>query len=217
MQNAAVWENIFKNHPWGKYPGEELIRFVARNFYGKAAKVLEIGCGPGANLWFMAREGVTVYGIDYAETAISQARQRLNQECPGWTGELLAGDIGDLPFESGFFDGVIDNEACSCNSFDKSVKIYNEAARVLKPGGKIFVRTFAVDSWGYNTGEKIEENTWLASEGPLAGKGASRFTDMSDIPVLLQSFQVDNIDFLHRSLDNQKHIIKEWVISATKR
>jgi tRNA G46 methylase TrmB len=54
-----VWESIFQERDWGKYPGEELIRFVARNFYSfedrKSVKLLEVGCGTGANLWFMAK------------------------------------------------------------------------------------------------------------------------------------------------------------------
>lgn len=28
-----VWESIFTNQAWGRYPGEDLIRFVAKNFY----------------------------------------------------------------------------------------------------------------------------------------------------------------------------------------
>ncbi len=31
MNNAAFWENIFSNKEWGKYPSENLIRFIARN------------------------------------------------------------------------------------------------------------------------------------------------------------------------------------------
>jgi tRNA G46 methylase TrmB len=49
---------------WGKYPPEHVIRFVARNFYRvpdrKYVHLLEVGCGPGANVWFMAREGFAV-------------------------------------------------------------------------------------------------------------------------------------------------------------
>lgn len=41
-----VWDNIFKNKEWGKYPNEELIRFIARNFYKvKDRKQKNIGGG----------------------------------------------------------------------------------------------------------------------------------------------------------------------------
>ena len=62
------WDKIFSTQEWGKYPGEELIRFIARNFYAapnrKDIRILEVGCGTGANLWFLAKEGFNAFGID---------------------------------------------------------------------------------------------------------------------------------------------------------
>ena len=50
------WDKLFSNNEWGKYPGEELIRFIARNYYGVSDRskvnILEVGCGVGANLWY---------------------------------------------------------------------------------------------------------------------------------------------------------------------
>ena len=75
------WEQIFSSREWGKYPPEHVIRFIARSFYGvpdrKEVRLLEPGCGPGANIWFMAREGFTVSGIDGSATSIKQADERL--------------------------------------------------------------------------------------------------------------------------------------------
>src|ERR1035441_2780479 len=78
------WEKVFRSRDWGKYPPEELVRFVARTYYSvpdrKSIRLLEIGCGTGANVWFMAREGFTVSGIDGSVTAIEKARQRITAE-----------------------------------------------------------------------------------------------------------------------------------------
>lgn len=58
---APVWDKICENQQWGKYPAESLIRFVARNYYQSKERsnvsILELGCGPGGNLWYLAREG----------------------------------------------------------------------------------------------------------------------------------------------------------------
>jgi 2-polyprenyl-3-methyl-5-hydroxy-6-metoxy-1,4-benzoquinol methylase len=82
--NSEIWETIFVNNEWGKYPPLSVIKFVARNFYKvidrKKVKILEIGSGPGANLWFMAREGFTVYGIDFSKTACEKTLNRLADE-----------------------------------------------------------------------------------------------------------------------------------------
>ena len=146
-----TWEDIFKSQAWGKYPGEDIVRFVARNFYKyedrNAVQLLEVGCGPGANIWFMAREGFNVTGIDGSKTAIAHAKARLEHEVPDWQGRLDVGDMIKLPYCDKQFDGVLDIEASSTNSFANTQKIYQEAARVLKPHGLLYIKTFATGTW----------------------------------------------------------------------
>ncbi|MBU8713677.1 MULTISPECIES: class I SAM-dependent methyltransferase [Brevibacillus] len=220
MSWDPVWEEVFRQQAWGKYPGEDLIRFIARNFYNAESrqdvKILEVGCGPGANLWYMAKEGFTIYGVDGSETAIKQAKLRLDSECPGWTGELIVGDISNLPFPDETFDAVIDSEALSCNLFDNSALIYTEMARVTKQNGKFFSRTFAKGSWGDETGEKVGYNTFLVSEGPLLGKGYARFTHYDDIQKLIQHFTLLEIQLLSREYLKENKKVKEWVIVGEK-
>src|ERR1022692_4131077 len=107
-----VWEQLFSSQEWGKYPPEHVIRFIARNFYRsanrKAVKILEVGCGPGANLWFMAKEGFDVYGIDGSTSAIRYAGERLCRE--GLSVNLMVGDFcARLPWPESLFDGVLEN------------------------------------------------------------------------------------------------------------
>lgn len=216
-----VWEEIFNQQGWGsKYPSEDLIRFVARNFYKapvhRDVKILEVGCGPGANLWYMAREGFTVYGNDGSQIAVSRAREFLNQEVPGWSGELWVGDMGKLPYENEFFDAVVDHEAIYSNSYEDSKLIYQELARVLKKNGKLFSRTFAVGCWGDGIGQKVGHNAWIVSEGPILNKGYARFTDLSEIPDLLTGFKITEVELITRSLENRRYEIKEWIILAEK-
>jgi SAM-dependent methyltransferase len=216
----AAWDEVYRSQAWGRYPGEDLIRFVARNFYGAPdraqVKILEVGCGPGANLWFMAREGFSVYGIDGSETAIEQARQRLDAECPGWLGKLWVGDFCKLSLADGFVDAVIDNEAVYCNSYESSLMVYSEMARVTRKGGKLFSRTFASGSWGDGTGENVGRDAWVVAEGPLLGKGFSRFTRENDIRALFGGFAVEDVELLTRTMDNRAHRVSEWVITGAK-
>ena len=212
----AVWEDIFKSKAWGKYPAEELVIFVARNFYKAsprgAVKILEVGCGPGGNLWFMAREGFTVYGVDGSETAIRQTKQRLDNECPGWKGELVVGDIQRLPFKDGFFDAVIDNNAVCCNSYETSKAIYSETARVVKKDGKLFSRMMATGCWGDGTGQNVGHRAWIVSEGPLTGTGYVRFTDLSEVSDLVRGFNILNVESLVVTSGNRENTFKEWII-----
>ncbi|WP_240682424.1 hypothetical protein [Campylobacter jejuni] len=54
-----IWEQIFSKKEWGKYPSENVIRFIARNFYNvqdrSKINILELGFGTGANLWLWYR------------------------------------------------------------------------------------------------------------------------------------------------------------------
>ncbi len=84
-----LWHGILSGKTYLEVKTGESIRLkisyvFAQNFYNasdrKAIKILEVGCGPGANLWFMAREGFSVYGIDGSEHAIELARRRLDSE-----------------------------------------------------------------------------------------------------------------------------------------
>lgn len=216
-----VWEEVFKKQEWGKYPSEDLIRFISRNFYHvpsrSQVKILEVGCGPGANLWFMAREGFSVYGIDGSETAVLRASNRLREEVLDRHAKLVVGDIANLPFSNDYFDAVIDCEAIYCNSFESSVAIYNELARVTKRGGKLFSRTFAKGSWGDETGEVVGHNAYIVEEGPLHSKGYSRFTGFEEIEQMVKGFCVQEIQLLTRKYMNVAKEVKEWIIIGEKR
>ncbi|MED1944687.1 MULTISPECIES: class I SAM-dependent methyltransferase [Brevibacillus] len=216
-----VWEEVFRQQAWGKYPGEDLIRFVARNFYKsesrKDIKILEVGCGPGANLWYMANEGFQVYGIDGSHTAIEQAQIRLDSECPNWKGQLFVGDIGTLPFPDEYFDAVIDNGAVTCNSHENSILIYSEMARVAKKQGKLYSRTIAKGSWGDETGEHVGYDAYIVDEGPLLGKGYIRFTKYEDIEKLVSDFTIQEVQLLSREYMDIKKTVKEWVIIGEKK
>jgi len=217
-----VWEKIFTSQNWGKYPGEELIRFVARNFYKIARRsdirILEVGCGPGANLWFIAREGFSFAGIDGSPSAIGTAAQRLDEEVPHWAqrGQLVVGDIEKLPYDAGSFDAVIDNEAVYCNDFETSRRIYADCLRVLKSGGLLFSRTFSAGSWGDKTGTNVGRGYWRCTEGPLADKGPSRFTSIEDVPTLLTGFDVQSVEESSWTADDRRHRVLELIIHARK-
>src|SRR5512139_3320466 len=154
-----VWESVYQTRAWGQYPGEDVIRFVKGNFASAPdraqVRLLEVGSGAGANLWFMAREGFCVHGIEGSETAVRLTQERLDRECPQWRsagGQVRVGDFVPLPYPDGYFDAVLDVVAVCYAGFDDARKAYGELARVTRSGGKLFSRTFARGCWGEGTG-----------------------------------------------------------------
>jgi SAM-dependent methyltransferase len=219
-----VWEDIYRSRPWGQYPGEDVIRFVAGNFYGapdrSAVRLLEVGSGTGANLWFMAREGFCVHGIDGSETGVELSRQRLDRECPGWRsagGQVLAGDMASLPYPDAFFDGALDVVAVCYSSFADARRIYAELARVVKPGGKLFLRTFERGCWGEGTGTLVDRNMWSCSEGHLAGFGPTRFTGEEELAELLPHWTIDRVEHSSLSEGGGRHHVRHLLVHGSRR
>lgn len=214
-----TWEDVFQRQEWGKYPGEPLIRFVAKNFYKSersSVRILELGCGTGANLWYMSREGFSVYGIDGSTTAISFAKKRLETE--GLKADIQVGDIVNLPYPPDYFDAVIDNECIYANNWSNSRKIVQNVFSVLKKEGKFFSRTF---SEKMSVGKQPDIISALEynniKEGPLAGKGFVRLADKESIQDLYGSlFNIESVDLLEYTLNNQTIQISEYIIICSK-
>jgi SAM-dependent methyltransferase len=196
-----VWETVYRTRAWGQYPGEDVIRFVKGNFANvedrAQVRLLEVGSGAGANLWFMAREGFCVHGIEGSETAVRLTRERLDRECPTWReagGQVQTGDFVPLPYPDNYFDAVLDIVAICYSSFEDAHRAYAELSRVTKPGGRLFSRTFARGCWGEGTGTQAGPDMWICAEGHLKGFGATRFTSEGQVPSLLRGWNVERVE-----------------------
>ncbi len=215
----SVWEEVFKSQAWGRYPDESFIRFVARNFYKRnraLTALLEIGCGPGANVWYAAREGFKVSGIDGSATAIAQAKARLTQE--GLVADLRVGDISQLPFADETFDAVADNECLAHNSRSALTGILAQVKRVLKPQGLLYSRTFTDDVYKGKDVEQVGEREFnRSSDGPFGGRGFFRLSNEADITALYGPFfKIISVDRIDYTMNNKSIKISEWVVVCQK-
>lgn len=214
------WENIFASRGWGAYPPEELVRFIARSFRAvpdrSKVRVLEIGCGPGPNIWFLAREGYAAAGIDGSPTAIEQAGARLKAEnLP--TADLKAGDFSRLPWPDASFDAVVDVAALYANTLPTINATLAEIMRVLKPGGLFFGKMFAERTTGSDSGTMIEPGTVSKpTSGPCAGNELAHFFSREELPVLFAGFDELRVDQIYRTDGNGEMHIFEWLVSARK-
>jgi len=214
-----VWESIFRGKEWGKYPPEHVVRFVARSFAGAAdrrkVRLLEIGCGPGANVWFMAREGFSVSGIDGSPTAIDRAKQRLESE--GLAADLRVGDFGQLPWPDSFFDGVIENVSLYSNPRAAIERALAEVYRVLRPGAHFLSSFFSDRTWGYGTGNMIEPDGFVdLREGPMAGAGFCLFLSRDRVGDLFSEFTDLGVERISRTLNGEQQLIEQLVITCRK-
>lgn len=209
------WENVFQTQEWGKYPPECLIRFIAGNYCKKdrkTVKILEIGCGTGTNLWYMAREGFDVYGIEGSKTAVERAKKLIESE--GLHANIVQGDIVSLPFQKEYFQAVIDGDCLYCNSVKDTNIALSEVKRVLKKGGLFFSRTPTDKMYIGKSFDTVGDMEYKnISDGPLKGKGLARLLSLDRIESMYgKYFKILSIDKDEQTRDNGNILISKWVI-----
>lgn len=222
--DSDYWERIFATHPWGSYPPEELVRFIARSFRSVPNKsdirVLEIGCGPGPNIWYLVREGFTVAGIDGSQTAIRQAGERLMADGLPYEKphvDLKVGNFASLPWADESFDAIIDVEALYANLMANIRDSIAEVRRTLKPGGLFFGKMFGTQTTGSDSGEMLEHGTMRNPRiGPCAGNDISHFFMREEFDELFHGFKELYVDYTHRTDHNGAVNIFEWLVVARK-
>ena len=213
------WDKIFKKYSWGNYPSEDLVRFTATNFKNKNnKKVLEIGCGTGANLWYFSREKFQTYGIDGSKVALKIAKRKLLKE--SLNVKLIHGDVSKIPFKNNYFDLIVDVECLYSNNLSDTKNILNEVKRVLKPNGFFYSQSFSNKTWGFKNGEqyKSEKLTMKNTrKGALKKEnGIVRYLDLKTIKKIYGIFEIYNIEKSSRTINFMKNLIEEWIIICRK-
>ncbi len=162
--------------------------------------VLDLGSGGGFDC-FLARRQVgdsgQVIGVDMTPEMIKLARK--NAEESGYENvEFRLGEIEHLPVANDTVNVIISN--CVINLALEKQRVFNEAYRVLKPGGRISISDVVA------TAEIPEfvKNDLTSLAGCIAG---AEYVD--NIENMLKNSGFTNIRMVPK--DNSKDIIKSWV------
>ena len=172
--------------------------------------VLDLGSGAGLDCFFAAKKvGDTghVIGVDMTPEMLERARasaKRLGLS----NVEFRQGFIEDLPVESNTVDVIISN--CVINLSPDKSKVFADAFRVLKPGGKFAVSDIVTDgplpdavkqslsAWAGCVAGAVEAGEYI---GMMEAVG---FTDVSVTPVFFDKEDVDS------ALDEMKLDVNEY-------
>lgn len=174
MQKSKVnnWEHIFKKE--GKFflkPRREMSQILKWFKQSKVDRVLDLGCGTGRHLIYLAKRKFDVYGFDESKTGLKIARAWIRQE--QLTAHLKAGNLHKtFPYEKDFFAAVISTQAMHHGTTRQVKKTIAEITRVLQPGGLIFItvpKRLFIKNIGVHKSKEIEPNVFVPLEGPEKG------------------------------------------------
>ena len=133
---------VEQSHWW--YTGRrkiltEFVEDICRRVTDRRPRILDVGCGTGANLLMLSQYG-DAEGVDVSEDALAFCRERGLDRV-----RLGAGE--ELPYEDGTFDLVTALDVVE--HMDDDLAGLREMRRVLRPGGRVllFVPTFMF-LWG---------------------------------------------------------------------
>jgi len=163
----------------------------------KGEVVLDLGSGAGIDV-FIAAEKVgpkgKVIGVDMTKEMVSRAA-RLAKTNGYKNVEFRLGEIEKLPVEDGSVDTIISN--CVINLSTDKDKVFREALRVLKPGGRLTLSDIVsekpvpaelkedLDAWSACIAGALEKSDYLGKMTD-AGFGKVEVTAENDFYVEME-------------------------------
>lgn len=194
-----IWEEKYSSGHMERYPWDTVVSFVFRNYPRdkpkSAVKILEVGCGTGPNLWFAAREGFSVAGVDGSASAIAAARKRFAED--RLTGDFRVADFTSLPFPDDEFDLVIDRCSLVCCGSEMGKQAIMEIYRVMKQGGRFFFNPYSDRHSSISSGKKGPDGLTLdITEGTMVGVGQLCFYSRQQVESALSKFRLLNLQHM---------------------
>lgn len=141
-----VWNLIylFGKTPWdtGVTPPE--VRAVVEVGRVKPGRALDLGCGTGTNVIYLARHGFDVTGVDISSRAIAAARRKIERAGLAARARVYAGDVAGLDTlpVSGSFDLALDIGCLHTLGASARPQYVAGLADRVRPGGLYLLYAF---------------------------------------------------------------------------
>ncbi len=213
------WENIYRdNKHMSRWPWSDLVALCMRyvNFQEDKPRVLELGCGAGANIPFFVSLGIEYYAVEGSATIVTY----LHKLFPELKDNILLGDFcHQLP--SGAFDLIVDRAAVTNNDSHSISMCLSQCYRQLSKNGKyIGIDWYSTKSSHYKFGIQAED-VWTRKDirrGSLANIGRVHFSDKEHLHELFSKFDLLAIE--HKTVVDEMNLDRDrlctWNFVARK-
>jgi SAM-dependent methyltransferase len=114
-----------------------VVRAAKEDFFPRGEPVLDVGCGAGSNVLWLAKRGFAAHGVDLSSGAVAAARSRA--EKTGVAAEFRTGDALALPFARSAFGAALDHGCFHTLPIGRRPEYVEEIRRVVRPGGSFLL------------------------------------------------------------------------------
>ncbi len=194
-----------KGKIWVK-PQEDIPKIIKKWKKEGIKKILDLGCGTGRHLVYLAKNGFETYGFDISREGIRIASKWLREE--RLNANLKVGDIcRRLPYKDDFFDAIICIKTLNHGKIEWIRRTIQEMYRVLKPGGYVFVTVHKHKSKKQIPKNRLYGIKWIAPrtyiilDGPEKGLPHYRFNKK----ILIKEFRKSKFKILDLWLDSTNY------------
>jgi len=127
---------------------------------GADSRVVDAGCGVGGtSLQLAAERGARVVGLTLVSAQAREAARRAARAGLTARARFVVADYTDSGLDGASFDAVIATESL-CHAPDKAA-FYREAARLLRPGGRLVVAEYVRTSRRLDDGSERLLGEWM--------------------------------------------------------
>ncbi|ANE36448.1 SAM-dependent methyltransferase [Campylobacter iguaniorum] len=220
MQNQKEWCELHKEkRHQPKYPSDDVVTFVFRNFT-RGGTILDLGCGAGRHVKFLAEAGYNAYGCDYSSNGIIATKSLLDEN--SLNANLEVASVSDLPYSDNFFDGLICYGVLYYNSKEIIQKAADEIRRVLKPEAKAYVVVRNLNDYRYEKSIKQDRYQVIINESDSAKSAFKEngmpmyFFDKDEVKRLFYKFSKIEINRILKSHENDSFADDDYMITLVK-
>lgn len=159
----AMWDRKFQAGEHDRYREgvSDFARFAMEQLPDES-KILELGCGVGADAAAFADAGHDVISTDFSGEVILQNRTRFLRSNLAFEQMDIA---SEYPFEAGQFDVVFSHLALHCVAPSLMPSVMAEVHRVLKPNGLLIFDCKTTADPNFGVGEEVEPNFFVSPKG----------------------------------------------------
>lgn len=218
----SAWETAIysRGQQVNRWPFSEVVSTILKaraKSMASLSSALEIGCGTGNNLRFLADAGFQAAGIDIAPTAIAFAKKQLCEDGHGDV-DLRVGELTALPWPDQSFDIVVDRGALTCIPLHSLDKALSEVHRVLREGGMLFsFDLFGLTNSDLRYGQRNDMGCYTHfTQGRFAGDPPVSCFDVAMIRRYWGIFQLERITRHVTTLEESCFLEERFAIVARK-